>query len=510
MGANRHATPQSQTHCLPLSGRVAGRRFVSLIPDTASLCRVRCYDGDVEPSAAVPETARVAAMGKGVSAVAMVRSARSAPHATLDEVAGAAGVSKRVLLRGLRSVSGRGRCDSMIVERFSSLNAPMRAAATVVAAGPPSLLRLAAQDSAQRVTDTLSCAGAGTATWATRSYEHPAPTRRIAASASGNSRMASDPNLPAAVLGRIACDSSIVAVKSTASENAACPPYALAALAATDTHAAAHPRCPSYVIGLLAGSDDEELRRRAARNPNCAPETVARLVADRSVYVRQVALENPNCPPGVLQKAAGSDVYGDQEHAVYNPACGAETLDKVASVGGTWARVAVLQHPNCAASTVQTLAHDPNWELREAAAGSEACPQSLIGGFAYDRSWHVRAAVAARGDCPHQLLAVLAKDDEEKVVAAVTSNPACSSEILADVKIVSDTLRITNANNPACSPRQLESLARFWHSDTSMMLPVAKNPNCPPLVLAKLAVHNSPIVALAAVKAMRERSRPRP
>ena len=436
----------------------------------------------------------------------MVRVARSAPQATLDDVVSACGGSKRVLLRGLRAATGRGRCDSLIVERFSGLNATRRAAATVVAGGPPPVLRLAAQDSAQRVADALSHAGAGTATWATRGAFHPSPTRQIGvrcldpASSQQEKNLCLDTSLPPAAIGRVALSVS-APTRFAVIENAACPSYAVAGLAAGGfPRGMAHPRCPRYLLRRLSLADDEDIRHQVARNPSCDPETLGRLAGENS-YASRAALEHPACPTQALRTAPAT--YATAVAA--NPNCPPELLESIASSGDFWTRSTVLDNPGCAPHIVGKLAHDREPRLRVAAAAHRNCPPALLGGFVHDRDPNVRAAAAARRDCPPELLEVLAADDDAEVLHAVVSNPACPPNVLTHIRELDSTMRLERAANPACPPEHLEHLMEYHSRDESTALAVAQHSNCPHGLLSRLAVHNSPNVALAAAQTIRAR-----
>ena len=415
----------------------------------------------------------------------MVRVTRSAPQATLDDVASACGVSKRVLLRGLRSTTGRGRCDSLIVERFSGLNAARRAAVTVVAGGPPPVMRLAAQDSAQRVADALSHAGAGTATWATRGAYHPAPTRQIGVrcleQAWNQARgLCVNPSLPPAVIGRVALSAS-ASTPFAAAANEACPSYAVAGLAAGGfLQGMLHPRCPRYLLRRLSFADDEDIRRQVARNPNCDPETLGRLAGENS-YASHAALEHPACPTQALRTAAAT--YDAAVAA--NPNCPPELLENIVFAGGFWMRSAVLENPGCAPHIVGKLAHDREPRLRAAAAAHRNCPPALFGGFVHDRDFNVRAAAAARRDCPPELLEVLAADDDAEVLHAVVSNPACPPNVLTHIRELDSTMRFERAANPACPPEHLEHLMEYHSRDESTALAVAQHSNCPHGLLSR-------------------------
>ena len=107
---------------------------------------------------------------------AAVRAARSAPLFTLDEIAAAAGLSRRAGRRSVANLSSRGRCTELASAALDDISSSWlrRRGAAMWRLCPPAARRAAAADRSQQV----RCALAGTAGWTARTLGQPGATRR--------------------------------------------------------------------------------------------------------------------------------------------------------------------------------------------------------------------------------------------------------------------------------------------------------------------------------------------
>ena len=391
----------------------------------------------------------------------MARAVRSAPTLDVDGIVSATGGSRRGVLKGLRSTSGRGRCDQALLAGFEKLSADGRALTACGSFASPPLVRLASLDNSATATDQLAEAASGPAAWPIRSAEHPGRTRYGAGLAAWRGAEAAqirfreiverDPTLPRAVLHRSVRRSQSLFVCPGAF-NRRRPRYALGRFAAGATMRSAESGSP---LERLACSTDEKARVVAAADRTCPRQTLEHLAADEHPAVRAAVAANESCAEGLL-----------------------------------W-----------------TLGQDRASSVRDAAARNRACPQRLLGSLAHDLSGQARRQVAFNESCPPQIIGVLVGDDDRSVRSAVSTSPLCSPEMFERLLSArsGEPPVVQIAQNPACPMEHLETWATAY--DAELREAVAANPSLPTHLMQSLTLDHAPKVAVAAVTALRRARR---
>ena len=278
---------------------------------------------------------------------AAVRAARSAPLFTLDEIAAAAGLSRRTGRRSVANLSSRGRCTELASAALADTSSrwQRRRRAATWRLCPPPARRAAAADRSQNVRSAL----AGTAGWTARTLGQPGATRRAF------------------------CDRSAALTHPNLLIAGACPPQLLRCFAGHSDWevraAAAAATCPPDALVRLAADRDEDVRAFVASNPACPTGVLERLARDLNMTVRTAVAAHPSCPPDALAGFAAVEQYYGQLRtaAAANPSCPPDALGRLA--GSVYAndRSLVAANTNCPPETLLELSRDPDPDVSSTA-----------------------------------------------------------------------------------------------------------------------------------------------
>ena len=402
-----------------------------------------------------------------------LRLSRSAPQMSLNEVAVAAAVKPRVLVRGLRELSLRGRCNRVVATAARSGSAAGRAAAVTGPWCPPALMRVAALDRSQAVSGAARgnpAAWAGSPVTKSRAVPRAAfireamegtaavslwnahcPAAIITAAIAyrdGRYLVVDNPNCPAEALAGVLADSEDILAWEQASRAEQIPAVMLSALIRHDywrVHEAALARllsenAPSTEMlaaaeSMVSDSSRSDMRAAAATNPACPPLMLDSLCRDDALEVRAAAAANPGCDPQAMQRMAGSQPSTLRTRVASNPACEPDLLAQ--------------------------LATDRAWSVRRQVAANDRCPPLVLNELAADPDERVRAAAVMNANCAAGTVLTLGGDDSAEVRARVASNPLCGSGTLS--LLAADRFkqpRLAAASNSAVSVSVLAALIR--------------------------------------------------
>ena len=262
------------------------------------------------------------------------------------------------------------------------------------------------------------------------------------------------------------------------------------------------------------------LRSLAASHRACPPPALALCVSDRSTRAAAAAALVPRVPawaarPKHAQRSGDdlSDLYSaasdprqpplalthfcDMAHAAYfwkaaaaNPACLAPALAKLAASSDDSLKAAAAANPSCPAALVSKLACDESLTVRTSAVSNPVCPPDVL----------TRAAVAAVGSSlvlvmtaisnpsfPHDGFMALARSGNLQMLERLANAERCPPEALDELIAarVGGSVIYKAARNPNCSPATLRRLA--GSNDEELETAVALNPACPPDALKTLA-----------------------
>lgn len=314
-----------------------------------------------------------------------------------------------------------------------------------------------------------------------------------------------------------------------------------------NAYVARNPHTPEDVLHNLAKSYDREIREAVAGNPSTPLDVLGELTGDELLYVKDSVIENPtvrkliesartSTSPEDLTALATNplpDVMGTVARNPYTPQ---EVLRKLAEEesysryqekGGITSfpvSYRVAQNPNApldlllwlatkgivaeenlvesvskitSFGELTVLATNQAVAVRIGVAKSFHTPVKILAMLADDPSSLVRSAVAEHPNTPEDILGRLVNDDPDKDVReAVANNPRVIALIKkAKTSIDPDILfrlaqkpfpcvRTEVARNLFCPIPALEELAEDprW----LVKLSAAKNPNTPPLAVAKV------------------------
>ena len=281
--------------------------------------------------------------------MAGMRSLRSAPHATIDGVAGAVGVTPKHLQQATAGLRLRGRCAEMAADH---LNRPYRPQgrhprpmghkeqwlAVLRRICPPSAVRAAAPPKVLLDDHPVVLASrVGTAGWSARTdleLFEPAPSSLLRAKASavdvGERAAVARCNgvLPSAVCKRLADDPEwTVRMAMATTIKGPCWMFELfASDESTRGGLAQNVSCPPDLLDSLARCGDEYLRQSIAQNSSCSPELLADLVEDENWDIDIDVANNPSCPPDLLRKFMHHESGEVTEAAANNPSCPPDML----------------------------------------------------------------------------------------------------------------------------------------------------------------------------------------
>ena len=304
--------------------------------------------GARQPSVPIANMVAMTAAARSATMAGM-RSLRSAPHATIDGVAGAAGVTPKHLRQATAGLKLRGRCAEMAADH---LNRPYRPQgrhprpmghkeqwlAALRRTCPPSAVRAAAPPKVLLDDHPVVLASrAGSSGWSARTdlaLFEPAPSSLLRAKASavdaGERAAVARRNsvLPLAVLKRLARDPEW-AVRHAMATTIKGPRWLFEVFASdesTQEGLALNVSCPPDLLDSLARYGDEYLRRSIAQNTSCSPELFADLVEDEDWDIDVYVAQNPGCPPDLLRKLMHHDSGEVVEAAANNPGCQTDLL----------------------------------------------------------------------------------------------------------------------------------------------------------------------------------------
>ena len=262
------------------------------------------------------------------------------------------------------------------------------------------------------------------------------------------------------------------------------------------------------------------LRSLAASHRACPPPTLALCLSDRSTRAAAAAALMPRMPawaarPKHAPRSDGdlSDLCSDASdsrqpplalthfcdiaHAAYlwkaaaaNPACLSPALAKLAASSDASLRATAAANPSCPAALVSKLACDESLTVRTAAVFNPVCPPDVL----------TRAAVAAVGSSlalvmtaisnpsfPHDGFMALARSGNLQVLKRLATTERCHPEALDELIAAraGGSVIYKAARNPNCSPATLRRLA--GSNDEELEAAIALNPACPPDALKTLA-----------------------
>ena len=191
------------------------------------------------------------------------------------------------------------------------------------------------------------------------------------------------PNLPAALVERLARSAAPKVVAAIARRRGLPPAVALG-LASRGLLLATHglaqnPSTPEHVLARLARATDTTTRERVARNRSTPPATLAALATDAQDLVRYAVAGNRRTPPEALEKLATDADPDIRKRVGHNPAC---TL----------------------AIYTQHLVHDADPKVRTDIARRAGLPQPVLRQFLDDAEKDVRHAAAYNSNTPRHIL----------------------------------------------------------------------------------------------------------
>ena len=151
-----------------------------------------------------------------------------------------------------------------------------------------------------------------------------------------------------------------------------CPVGLLAAAAASSdsalrTRVAANPNCPAALFERLAG-DDWWVARAAADNPACPPRTLLALAGHPFLGVRRAVAAHPASPSAAIAVIAADRSDTDARvAALMHPGCPPQQSDTAAVSLSPAVRCAAAASPQCRPETLEALSRDRDTEVADTA-----------------------------------------------------------------------------------------------------------------------------------------------
>ena len=338
---------------------------------------------------------------------------------------------------------------------------------------------------------------------------------------------ASNPNCPLPVLKRLAHDKDPM-VQNGVALNPNCPPPVLESLAWYEDgnrsyevleSALSNPNCPVALLEILAKDGDSDIQYPVATHPNypvhLRQTLLEKLAQDPDKSIRGQVATHPNCPIRVLEKLAQDKDRQVRCGVAGNPNCPAPVLEKLAQDKDRQVRCGVAGNPNCPAPVLEGLAQGMNRDVRRAVVGNPNTPQYLLETFAWgsERSESIDAAAK----CDHLVHSFLAMDDRcqgwmDNRISFDFHDALCKdareakllwpTEALAK-KGVNHKLGIVRALALAQPDCPVEALAKNQkHVDCHVRAAIARNRNCPEVVLKALEKDAHWVVAAMAKRGL--------
>ena len=223
--------------------------------------------------------------------------------------------------------------------------------------------------------------------------------------------VASHPNTPAEVLGRMAEDHSIA-------EETRCA-------------MARNLKASPTLLQTLANDPSEDVRSVAAAHPTTPVPVLAPLLGDPSIYVRAAVALHPATPEHLLIAVVRHDNLFVLRHAAANPSLPPLAVELMLGDSSRWVRADAVRHPNTPVELAVGMATDRSLEVRRMVAYKPGVPAEVLEQLARDPKAQVRAAAAWNANTPAATLEALAADEEQVVRSAVAARPDAVEEILA-------------------------------------------------------------------------------
>ena len=317
-----------------------------------------------------------------------------------------------------------------------------------------------------RVADTTNRPDAGVAKAIAGRDDCPAPALEAIGlrhySHTARAAVAANPNCPHDLIDRMQQDRR-AEVRVAFAGRTSWPHPVLEGLCADPKEAvraalARNPECPARILGRLVDDPDTTVRATVAGHPGCPADTLKRLGSDPNRGVRAAVAANPNATPEILAEITDASVLyvNDQE---------------------SWIRAAAARNPNCGPDLLRDLAGriDPN--VRAGVAVNPSCPPDVVERLAQDIDIEVRKAVARGPGCGPAIWDRLAQDPDSDVRAMTALYIRAGSNVERLVSDPDDSVCAALARNKNCSPGLLLRLADATNPDVRKA--VANNPNSP-------------------------------
>ena len=143
-------------------------------------------------------------------------------------------------------------------------------------------------------------------------------------------------------------------------------------------HAVSNAACRPSILGWLAGNAPE-LASWIAGNDNTPPKALVRLSADNNAETRHQVAKNPNCPPRALDRLAGDHNWQVRRSVADHPQCQAATLEHFVNDREAPVRCALAGNTNTTADQLTRLASCETYgSVLTAVAGNPNCPPEVL------------------------------------------------------------------------------------------------------------------------------------
>ncbi|WP_069801356.1 hypothetical protein [Thermogemmatispora onikobensis] len=229
------------------------------------------------------------------------------------------------------------------------------------------------------------------------------------------------------------------------------------------------------------------VRAEVVRLAALPPELLQDLAKGPEVEIRSAVAANPATPPALLLSLIEDPSGQVRSAAALHPQLPAQALARLVHSPESEVRRAVASHPALGASERELFATDASAEVRAAVVPYLPPESALFRPLAADESPQVRAAVAAHPGLPATLIASLTRDPALEVVLALAGNPCLPTEFAEQLCAhPEEMVRRRAASHPALAPEILHHLAASRKQDRAVLAGLARNPQTPTEILARL------------------------
>jgi hypothetical protein len=281
-----------------------------------------------------------------------------------------------------------------------------------------------------------------------------------------------------------------------------------------------NPCTPARLVSAIARSDDVLVAREVARNTRIDESLLLEIARIDDDTVREAVAVRQDRPVGLIARlldqradlAPLAERLLDSRQRV-GPTADSSRADSIdrADVAelfahAPWMRSILIDVDALPFDLLEFAAQAPEWTARQKVARSLSAPLAILAALADDSDHDVRAAVAANPNTSHDVVERLAADANALVRLTVAQRPDVSGALIEQLAVDGDDgVRTFALDHPLCPPTlrqrrfaldnalpmEAEWFDDLVDTDGDVPLSVAKHPDAPADLLARLASNQS-------------------